>query len=62
MMTNGQTGTQQNLISALWRETCREFMIGLCDPHFSHFIATKVTSFVIFSCPRITVTITFSPS
>jgi hypothetical protein len=27
-----------------------------------HFISSRVTSLVIFSCPRITVTITFSPS
>jgi hypothetical protein len=26
------------------------------------FISSRVTSLVIFSCPRITVTITFSPS
>jgi len=30
--------------------------------HGAYFIASRVTSFVIFSCPRITVTVTFSPS
>ena len=57
----GQRGSKLNVRFATF-PGAQDHCAGARKPRVAHRICPSVTSFVIFSGPRITVTITFSPS